>query len=77
MKLTVALCLILLLPGLSGCSGPEPRIIADEVKSAIEAAKKPIEQILHMEPLRDGLHIFYRDDAGRLNAGFVRLSGDD
>ncbi|MFC4103451.1 hypothetical protein [Paenibacillus xanthanilyticus] len=74
MRLAVALFFVLLL---SACSASEPRMIADEVKSAMEAAKMPVERILHMEPLRDGLHIFYRDEAGRLNAGFVRLSRDD
>ncbi|MFB9329818.1 hypothetical protein ACFFSY_28085 [Paenibacillus aurantiacus] len=77
MRLAVVLCLLLLLPGLSGCTGSEPRMIVDEVKAAMADAKMPAAEILHMEPLRDGLHIFYRDEGGYVNAGFVRLSGDD
>lgn len=77
MRFAAVFALLLLLPGLSGCMESEPRIIADEIKAAMAEAKMPAAEILHLEPLHDGLQIFYRDEEDRLNAGFARLSGDD
>ncbi|WP_336785356.1 hypothetical protein [Paenibacillus sp. MMO-177] len=58
---------------LSGCSngGAGDSSLMDDIKHSMEKAKVKADEIVHVEVVKDGFQVFYRDGEA-LNTGFVK-----
>ncbi|TCM91086.1 hypothetical protein EV294_109163 [Paenibacillus sp. BK033] len=58
---------------LSGCSSGEAgdSSLLDDIKRSMDKAKVKADEIVHVEVVKDGFQVFYRDGEG-LNTGFAK-----